>query len=71
MSDITIAAHDPSAREDAGTSPYEWGGIHDAPLEWRAPSIRRDQHASAPITFARRRQTRRSHQVAFWTMSAL
>ncbi len=23
----STGAYDPSAREDAGTSPYEWGGI--------------------------------------------
>ena len=27
MSPTVFAAHDPSAREDAGTSPFEWGGF--------------------------------------------
>jgi hypothetical protein len=33
-----IATHDPSTREDAGTSPYEWGGEYD-----RATGVARSQ----------------------------
>src|SRR6476469_8755338 len=27
-----VGTHDPSAREDVGTSPFEWGGVHWSPL---------------------------------------
>jgi hypothetical protein len=36
MSSSLGGAHDPSARGYAGTSPFEWGGMHVAP-----PSLRR------------------------------
>ncbi|SEP44303.1 hypothetical protein SAMN02990966_06310 [Rhodospirillales bacterium URHD0017] len=66
MGDSVVAANDASGRF-ADTSPrVAWGG---SATEWRAPS--KGDHASAPITAVRKRHFRRSHQVAFCTISAL
>ena len=67
MGNIDAVTHDPSVGVRRRHLPNFVG--EGSATEWRAPS--KENHAIAPITADRKRHFRRSHQVAFCTMSAL